>query len=125
MNQEDITAKTIYKFLQKLVARNPDDAVYMLQDIIVNYCIFPNGQILDFDQFSEIEKQISHHMNNGEKIMAIKITREHFGMSLVDAKKFVEARNWTTNSVLLSKEQKKLALLWMQKISKDFKLNDC
>lgn len=78
--------KAVYKFLEELVDQYPGDAVPMLQDIIVDYMLFPqSGSSRALMQMWEVEV-VEMLKDPAKKIPAIKIIRERTGMGLADAK---------------------------------------
>lgn len=117
-----------YKFLQELVARNPDDAVNTLQDIIVDYLLFPNGEGDNGPPgiFTEMELEVAKLMGNGQKIHAIKLVREQTGLGLAESKEYVENRIWPGVNGTKSEKAKELQIRYVQgvldKISKDYNM---
>jgi hypothetical protein len=128
MAKKEVDRAAIYRFLQELVDANPHldgaETVFLLQDLIVNYCLFPNnGQ--QFAALSEIDQKIAQLMSNGEKIMAIKEARCALGIGLKEAKDYVEARTWPTGEAISNVAidlQKKAAEEWMNRVAKDYNL---
>lgn len=126
-----IDKNTIYKFLQKLTAdRTAEEAVHLLQDIIVNNCIFP-GDGEQFVEPSDVDQKIAEYMAAGEKIQAVKYARDSMQLGLKEAKDYVESKNWPevcdrigVSSLKLagqgSLEKQIAAMIWMEKVAKDY-----
>lgn len=124
---KDIDKAAVYKFLQKVMAdRTPEESVHLLQDIIVNNCIFPGADEQQFADMSEIDQQIAEFMIKGEKIQAVKTARDLLGLGLKEAKDYVEANHekvWSSppekRHTPLAKQQI-AAKAWMEKVAKDY-----
>ena len=88
-----------YKFLNELVEKYPGDAVHILQDIIVDYLLFPHGDGVEAPEASlgEMDKEVAVMMNSGQKIHAVKLVRDRMGIGLKEAKDYVEQRSWPTS----------------------------
>lgn len=118
----EINRATIYKFLQKLVASHPVGAIELLQDIIVNNCIFPDGDGEQFTSMSELDQEIAELMANNQKINAVKVARDKLGLGLKEAKDYVESKDWPTQKLTshILEKQQIAAKIWMDKVSKDY-----
>jgi len=90
---------TVYKFLNELVEKYPSDAVPMLQDIIVDYLLFPHGDGVEpppSANLNEMDREVARMMETGQKIHAVKLVRDKLGCGLKEAKDYVEQRQWPT-----------------------------
>lgn len=135
--------KLAYKFLNELVEKYPNDAVFMLMDLIVDYFLFPTGDTPSATkaEIIELEKKLegiksSPYFGNGVaslKIVAIKEIREHLKCSLKEAKEFVEQRMDSEGKLILTsakinenllKKQSEKSKLIIDKIRKDYRLED-
>lgn len=124
MDERGFNRADIYKFLDRLVNSNPDDAVGMLKDIIVGYWFFPNGDGSEYAELNDLEKEVSDLMNSAKKIEAIKRVREVTGLGLAEAKNFVEQRDWPTGKKNdLSDDMKKRTVAKIiSKLATDFRV---
>lgn len=122
MSKDGVDRAAVYKFLQRLVAKHPDGAVELLQDIIVNNCIFPDGDGTQFAAMSEMDQQIAELMANDQKINAVKVARDTLRIGLKEAKDYVESKNWPAQKITghVWEKQQLAAKAWMDKVSKDY-----
>lgn len=118
----------VYKFLNELVQKYPSDAVPMLQDIIVDYLLFPHGDGVEpppTANLNEMDQQIAGMMSRGEKIPAVKLVRDKLGCGLKEAKDYVENRQWPTSGKL-SEKAMEMQLRYvnnvLDKIRKDYNI---
>lgn len=118
--------KAAYVFLQELVQKYPGDAVLMLQDIIVDYLLFPHGDGVEAPEASlgDMDKEVAQMMNTGQKINAVKLVRDRMGVSLKEAKDYVEQRSWpmTGKSEAAMMAQVRYVKSVVEKIRKDYNM---
>jgi len=108
------------KFLISLLDQHPSEGAPMLIDIIIDYLLFPNGDSLDVEFLSDLDKRIAELMPDN-KIQAIKETRESLGCGLKEAKDYVEQRVWPvgTKQKLIESQQKYVKSV-LEKIALDY-----
>lgn len=119
---------TAYKFLNELVQKYPSDAVPMLQDIIVDYLLFPHGDGVEpppTARLNEMDQQIAKFMSEGAKIQAVKLVKDKLGVGLKEAKDYVEQRQWPTTGKPNEKSlemQMRYVQTVLDKIRKDYNM---
>jgi hypothetical protein len=119
-----------YKFLQQLVEKYPGDAVPMLQDIIVDYLLFPHGdgENPPMTALNELDREVADLMvDPSQKIRAIKLVREKLNIGLKEAKDYVEQRAWpvTTNkNEKIIEMQARFVQTVLEKVRKDYNLTE-
>jgi hypothetical protein len=115
-----------YKFLRQLVEKYPSDAVPMLQDIIVDYLLFPHGDGVESPpsaSLTEMDQEVARLMAEGKKIHAVKLVRDRLGVDLKAAKDYVEQRAWPASAKVSEKAQEMQAhyvKTILDKIRKDY-----
>jgi len=121
-SKDSVNQATVYKFLKDLISHSVNnglDGLELLQDIIVNNCLLPNGDGEQFVSMPDNDIKIAEYMLNGQKIEAVKYAREVFGFGLKEAKDYVESKNWSESGQKLTFRQIAVKS-WMEKVANDY-----